>query len=398
MFLPTYPFADGEGLELLTATYKPVGNDGLHYNLDINAGPTIPEGAAYANALWGASDHLPVRVDLSIPAKVVASTSPIALGTVIQGALPSQNLLVANGAAAPADTLEYTWTPPAGFSAPAGVQTRLEGASANDAIALNTGVAGNYSGNLALDSNDLDTPSLLIPISATVLRHASASLDSNVFEAGGSLDFGDHAAGTFGTTLARLHNLGYDALQARLLVTGFSITGTAAARFAVTGFSPALVAGTAGSWNVTFDDAGAPADSTYDATVTFTTADEALPGATPQHSLGFGLRARITSGTVAVGDQRPQFTRLYAPMPNPLAGGGTVRFDLARAADVAIEVFDLSGRRVATIAHGAFEAGVHTRRWDARRDDGSPAEAGLYFIRMSGAGVAAQTVRAALVR
>jgi len=399
MFLPTYPFADGEGLELLTATYKPVGNDGQHYNLNISDAPTIPEGAAYANALWGGSDHLPVRVDLSVPAKVSASTSPIALGTVIQGALPSQNLLVTNGAAAPADTLEYTYAPPAGFSAPLGVQTRLAGASASDAIALATGVAGNYAGNLALNSNDLDTPSLLIPVSATVLRHASSSADSLVFSAsGGPLDFGDHEAGAFGTALARVHNLGYDALQARLAVTGFSIVGPAAARFAVAGFAPALVAGAAGSWSVTFDDTGAPADSTYQATLTFTTTDEALPGSAPQHSIGFGLSARITSGTVAVGDVRPGVTRLYTPTPNPLPGAGTVRFDLARAANVALEVFDLSGRRVATLARGTFEAGVHSRRWDARHDDGRPAEAGLYFIRMSGAGIPTQTVRAALVR
>lgn len=121
-------------------------------------------------------------------------------------------------------------------------------------------------------------------------------------------------------------------------------------------------------------------------------------GAAAQQGLTFHLRARVTSGTVAVGDTRPSVTRLYAPAPNPLLGGGSVRFDLARAATVSLDVFDLAGRRVATLARGTFGAGSHARRWDARREGGHPAEAGLYFIRMSGEGIPAQTVRAALVR
>lgn len=63
MFLPTYNMNDGAGLDFLTSTYIPVGNGGLHYNVNINDPPTIPQGAAYANALWNASDHLPIRVD-----------------------------------------------------------------------------------------------------------------------------------------------------------------------------------------------------------------------------------------------------------------------------------------------------------------------------------------------
>jgi endonuclease/exonuclease/phosphatase family metal-dependent hydrolase len=44
MFLPTYNLNDGQGLELLAATYIPVGNDGQHYNKNIIDLPTIPEG------------------------------------------------------------------------------------------------------------------------------------------------------------------------------------------------------------------------------------------------------------------------------------------------------------------------------------------------------------------
>lgn len=45
-----------------------------------------------------------------------------------------------------------------------------------------------------------------------------------------------------------------------------------------------------------------------------------------------------------------------------------------------VEVFDVAGRRVATLARGAFKAGRHTLSWDGATDGGS-AGAGLYFVR-----------------
>jgi hypothetical protein len=38
--LPTYSLADGEGLDQLASTYTPYGQDGLHFNNDVNASPT----------------------------------------------------------------------------------------------------------------------------------------------------------------------------------------------------------------------------------------------------------------------------------------------------------------------------------------------------------------------
>jgi hypothetical protein len=317
---------------------------------------------------------------------------------VITGAAASQNLAVSN-AAAPADTLEYSYTAPAGFSAPAGPIALLAGGASSDAIGMSTATSGVKAGNLALDSNDLDVPAQTIALSGTVLDHAAASLESLAVVLADTLDFGNHSGGGFGALAARVHNAGYNALRARLALSGAAIGGTAAARFAIVGFAPALIAGTAATYPVTFDDSVAPSDSTYRADLAFTSGDEALPGAAPQPALVLHLRARVTSGTVDVAAAAlPTETRLLAPSPNPMRGGGTVRLDLARAGRVRVEVFDLSGRRVATLADGEFPAGTHALRWDARRDDGRAAGAGLYFVRMSGPGLTARTVRAALVR
>ena len=50
-------------------------------------------------------------------------------------------------------------------------------------------------------------------------------------------------------------------------------------------------------------------------------------------------------------------------------------------ADVDVSVFDLAGRRVATLARGRFGPGAHVVPWDGRGADGSGARAGMYFVR-----------------
>jgi hypothetical protein len=399
MFLPTYNMNDGAGLDFLTSTYIPVGNDGLHYNLNINDAPVIPEGAAYANALWNASDHLPIRVDLQLPARISA-TGPLAFGTVIVGAAAAQNLSITNPASVPADELDYSFTAPAGFGAPGGPFVLNAGApAALHAITMSTAAAGNPAGNLSIASDDPDHPATLVALSGTVLDHAQASLDSSAVLLGETLDFGDHEAGSFATLPARVHDQGYHALQARLALSGGAITGGAGRFSIVGGFSPALIAGVGQSYTVAFDDNDATPDSTYDATLTFTSADEALPGATAQPALVVALRARVTGGTVAVGDRFvPGETRLLAPSPNPLLRATTLRFELARASRVRLEVFDLNGRRVATVADRPFDPGRYSLDWNGRDARGGTLHAGLYFVRLSGLGFDPQNVRLAVVR
>ena len=399
MFLPTYNMNDGEGLDLLVATYKPVGNDGLHYNLNINDPPTIPEGAAYANALWNANDHLPTRVDLQLPAKISAPAS-LAFGTVIVGGPASQNLSITNPATIPADELSYSFAAPAGFGAPGGSFALNAGApAALHAITMSTASAGSQAGNLSIASDDPDQPTKLVALSGTVLDHAQASLDSSSLSTGATLDFGDHEAGGFATLLARVHNLGYDAMQARLSLSGGAITGGAGRFSIVGGFSPALVSGVGRTHTLAFDDSGATPDSTYDGTLTFTSADEPLPGAASQPNLVVTLRARVLGGTVAVGDHFvPGETRLLQPFPNPLSRLSTLRFDLARAARVRLEVFGLDGRRVATVADRGFDPGRHNVDWAGRDASGRALGAGLYFVRLSVPGLAAQSARLAIVR
>ncbi len=44
---------------------------------------------------------------------------------------------------------------------------------------------------------------------------------------------------------------------------------------------------------------------------------------------------------------------------------------------------DVAGRRVALVAEGAFAAGVHDLRWEARDGEGRPLPSGVYFLRLT---------------
>ena len=399
LLFSSYSMADGQGLDVETVwpNYAAFGNDGQHFNTDINGGGfNNAVGITVANALHDASDHLPVVITVKLPAKLLAA-SQLDFGSVIVGAVAQQTLNVADGATPPADALDYSLAAPAGFTAPGGSFSAAAGAAGNDhAIGMDTGSAGTPSGTLTVSSDDPDSTSKPVLLSGTVLRHAVPSLDSVAVLASDSLDFGDHEIGVFADGAARVHNRDYDALQARLSVTA-GVIGGGGGRFSIVGgFSAALLAGVGKTWNVHFDDAGATLDSTYEATLTFSSADEALPGATSAPDLLVHLRARPVAGTSAVPPGSPIAFRFDPPRPNPFFGGTQFHFELPQAAPVSLEIFDLGGRRVASLADGVRGPGRYDLRWAATRDRGGRVPAGLYFARFDTPGFT-RTVRVILL-
>jgi hypothetical protein len=92
-----------------------------------------------------------------------------------------------------------------------------------------------------------------------------------------------------------------------------------------------------------------------------------------------------TAGTaLAAGDDAPTIAfALDAARPNPSAGPVAIRFTLPAPGRVDLAVFDLQGRRMATLARGVVEAGAHVAHWDGHDAGGSPAAAGTYFARLA---------------
>jgi hypothetical protein len=73
---------------------------------------------------------------------------------------------------------------------------------------------------------------------------------------------------------------------------------------------------------------------------------------------------------------------LSAATPNPARAGTELRLRLPQAADVRMDVFDASGRRVRGIPVGFQSAGEHVLRWDGRDGAGQSVATGVYFLRL----------------
>ncbi|MEO5618014.1 MAG: FlgD immunoglobulin-like domain containing protein [Candidatus Eisenbacteria bacterium] len=388
LWLGSTTLNNGQGVDIVPGGYSAYGNDGQHFDDDINGGGfNNAVGVTIATALRGASDHLPVIITVQVAARIQAA-SAITFGSVILGATAQQNLAVTNNAVAPADNLDYTLVSPVGFTNPGGPFSAVAAATNNHTITMLTGTVGLKAGTLTVTTDAPDSLTKPVQLSGTVLAHAVSSLDSTATVVEDSLLFGEHPAGGFTEQSVRVHNRGYNALQARLSLTGGNVTG-GAGRFSILGgFSPSLIAGLGRSFEVQFNDAGATADSTYEATLTFTSEDEALPGATARPVLVLHLTARVTGGATAVlPGPRPTTLAFLPPRPNPVDGQTRFAFDLPEPAPVALEIYDLGGRRVARVVDGVLAAGRHVVPWTPVDDAGRSIAAGLYFARFQTTGL-----------
>lgn len=394
LWLTSYSMQDGEGLDYFPSAFADdaypwqFGNDGQHFNLAADDGGfNNSVGVAVAAALRQTSDHMPVVIVVQVPAKILAE-SELNFGDAIVGGAPTVNLNVANDAAAPADELTYTLVAPIGFTVPGGPFAANAGAPANaHAVGMLTGTSGVKGGTLVAITDDPDSTMKNVLLSGRVLEHALGSLDSAATAVMTDLDFGEHEIGAFPDSFVRVHNRQVAALQARLSVDAGVITGGDGRFSIVGGFTGALLDGTGKTYNLHFDDAGATLDSTYTATLTFSVSDEPLPGAAAGADLVVNLSATPSSGTADVLPGTPTALRFYAPRPNPLTSGATFAFDLPQPARVDLAIYDLSGRRVATLTSGELVAGRHAEFWNARDARGGRVPAGIYFASFETAGM-----------
>jgi hypothetical protein len=75
-------------------------------------------------------------------------------------------------------------------------------------------------------------------------------------------------------------------------------------------------------------------------------------------------------------------TSLRAPYPSPTAKGAAIRFALATAGPVTLNVYDIAGQLVRELASGAWGAGEHVITWDGRGVGGVEVASGVYFVNL----------------
>jgi hypothetical protein len=73
----------------------------------------------------------------------------------------------------------------------------------------------------------------------------------------------------------------------------------------------------------------------------------------------------------------PLVTMLYSPFPNPCAGNAQIRYSLTIESRVSLQLFDLTGRNVATLVNGTQPAGRYSVPLSSVR-----LSAGVYFVKL----------------
>jgi len=92
---------------------------------------------------------------------------------------------------------------------------------------------------------------------------------------------------------------------------------------------------------------------------------------------GQRFNSLVCGGRSAERDAAESQPRTALAVPAVHAGRASIRYSLAAAAAMRLEVFDVTGRRVAVLESGVRPAGEHTIEW------GVSGAAGIYFARLS---------------
>lgn len=90
---------------------------------------------------------------------------------------------------------------------------------------------------------------------------------------------------------------------------------------------------------------------------------------------------------------RPRATLTLSATPNPSRGDVHLAWSTTEPGDATLDVFDVSGRRVARLHEARVAAGAHVSRWDGRTSSGRAAAPGVYTaVLRTATGVATRTI------
>jgi len=110
----------------------------------------------------------------------------------------------------------------------------------------------------------------------------------------------------------------------------------------------------------------------------------------PDNNYGWGIIdvwAAIRSNPSAVEEDRIQVGKerdlALMSQPNPTSGATMLSFSLARAGEVTLDIYNVSGRLVRSFVSGSRAPGRYAVRWDGKDESGQRVGSGIYFYKLN---------------
>ncbi len=69
--------------------------------------------------------------------------------------------------------------------------------------------------------------------------------------------------------------------------------------------------------------------------------------------------------------------------PNPFVSKTVFSFNLPKASDVLLEIYNLSGQKIITLSNENLDAGNHSILWKGENSNGAKVKSGIYFYKLS---------------
>jgi hypothetical protein len=101
-----------------------------------------------------------------------------------------------------------------------------------------------------------------------------------------------------------------------------------------------------------------------------------------------GRALKFTTGSAYVdiadepGGRLPNSYSLAQNYPNPFNSTTLIQYYLPSAGDISLDIFDILGRKIRTLAKGEQPAGPGSCSWDGTSETGSQVSSGVYFYRL----------------
>ena len=93
---------------------------------------------------------------------------------------------------------------------------------------------------------------------------------------------------------------------------------------------------------------------------------------------------RVNAASLLVEQPTPKAeTAITSVSPNPFNPNTRISFTLPESGNIILSVYDVSGRKVRTLAAGPFPAGEHTVLWEGKNKEGGKVSSGIYFVRLA---------------